>query len=168
MNALLLAVTLASGLAADDKDTMRYDDHGIVFNYPKDWKVEIDKKKDVTVTVAKDKGTQVRIQIFGAEVEPKAELDQMDKTYRKSFEGKLVKGSDKAVKRKLAGEEREGLTLAFEIMKDVTFNVEVFAFAAPSKKKTLAVIFHTSSLDAEMAKKGFAVIADSFQEAKPK
>src|SRR5262249_21186835 len=113
-----------------------------------------------------DKGTQVMVQVYDGGIDPKLIQGELDKALRKAFEGKLVKDSDKPAKRKLVGEERTGITMDFEVVKGVTTNVEFYAFKAPSNKRTLAAMFQFSPFDADAAKKGFAVIADSLEEAK--
>jgi hypothetical protein len=173
MRGLLLTLTfaliLAPGLAADDKETATYEGHGLTFRHPKDWKATVEQKGGIlTINVQQDKGPQAMIQVYPALVTSKQVLGQMDKAFRKAFEGKLVKDSDKAVKRKLAGAEREGLAMAFDVAKGVTVNFEVFAFETPSKKRTLAVVFQHIPPHADAAKKGFGMIADSLREGKPR
>jgi hypothetical protein len=172
MNSLLCAVIVGSAVAVGveplDQETTKYDDHGITFRYPKTWKATADQKGVTTITVQKDRGTQAMLQIYPAAATPTQILDQMDKTFRKLFEGKLVKGSDQPLKRKLAGEDRDGITMAFEVAKGVTVSVEVFAFVPASKKQTIGVVFQYNSVDADVARMGFKTIAESLQEAKAK
>jgi hypothetical protein len=177
MSALILTLVLASTFPAGasfadapDKETATYEDNGVSFRYPKDWKVRAEpaKKGPLTIFAEKDGNTHAMIQIYPPEATPKLILDEMDKAFRKAFEGKLVKGSDKAAKRKLVGEERTGLAMDFEVAAGVIFTVEVLAFELPSKKNTLAVIFQTTAGSGDGGKKGRDVIADSLKEQKPK
>jgi hypothetical protein len=159
---------------ADPKDAKpkRYAEHGIAFNYPPELKITTRPDRGfVTITAETAKGTLALIQVYTVEADPKDILTEMDKSLRKQFaaiKGELVKGSDKPVKRKVAGSEREGIGLEFMLGKDVSFKIEVYAFQAPSKKKVFAVILQQSSLEAEAGPKYFAVIADSLEETKEK
>src|SRR5262245_38531419 len=119
MRTLLLAVAVAGAVlvgTALAQDAARFSGEGIAFDYPKGWKAKAEKARGVTaVTVRNDKGTQVLLQLHPGGTDPKVVRDLMDKSFRKAFEGKLVKGSEKAAKRKIAGGEREGVAMDFEV-----------------------------------------------------
>jgi hypothetical protein len=157
----LLAVLATNAVHADDA---KFDDKGVTFTYPKDWTVKADSKKDlVTITAVNNKGTTVTITMNSPEVDPKLISGELDKTFKKIFEGKVVKDSDKPVKRKLMGAEREGQALEIEIVKGVTSKLEYFAFKG--SKNTISVTLQTTSIDAD-AKKGVDMIADTLAEKK--
>lgn len=169
MRILLLAVIVAmvalvgTGLA---QDAARFSEQGIAFDYPKGWKAKTEKPGGVlTVTVQNDKGTQAIVQLHAGGTDAKAVRDLMDKSFRKAFEGKLVKGSEKTVKRKLVGAEQEGVAMDFEVAKGVAIHFEIFAFALPSKKQVVCAVFQHAAFDADEAKKGFDQIAASLAEA---
>jgi hypothetical protein len=145
----------------------RYSDNGITFAYPKEWKVATEKADGVvTVIVQKDKGTQAIVQLHPAEADPKGVRTQLETAFRKAFEGKLVAGSEKAPKRKIAGAEREGVAMDFEVAKGVAIHLEVFAFSLGPKKPIVCIVFQHSAFDADAAKKGFDMIAASVEEKK--
>jgi len=167
MKRFLLAVllggcTLAAALAQD----ARYSENGITFDYPKGWKVKTEKPGGiVSVTVQNDNGTQAIVQVHPADADPKKVRSEVEKVFRKAFEGKLVKGSEKAVKRKMAGKEREGAAMDFEVAKDVPIHFEFFAFPLAAKKPVVCVVFQHGGFDADAAKMGFGLIAGSLAES---
>lgn len=147
------------------QESARYSENGVTFDYPKGWKAKAEKPGGApAVAVQNDKGTTALLQLHPAGADPKAVRALMDKSFRKAFEGKLVPGSEKAVKRKLAGGEREGVAMDFEVAKGVAIHFEIFAFALPSKKVVCAVFQH-GGFDADAAKKGFDLIAGSLAES---
>jgi predicted Zn finger-like uncharacterized protein len=153
-------------------DAARYSANGIIFDYPKEWKVKTETPAGVvSITVANDKGTQALVQLHQADADPKAVRTQLETGFRKAFEGKLVAGSEKAVKRKIAGGDRDGGAMDFEVAKGVAIHFELFAFPLGPKKPVACVVFQHAAFDAEEAKKGFDLIAGSVTtaagEAKP-
>jgi hypothetical protein len=169
MKRFLLAVILGSfafALAALAQDTTRYSENGITFDYPKGWKATTENPGGVvSVTVQNDKGTQAIVQIHAADADPKKVRSEVEKVFRKVFDGKLVKGSEKAVKRKIAGSEREGAAMDFEVAKDVPIHFEFFAFPLAVKKPVVCVVFQHAEFDVDAAKKGFDLIAGSLAES---
>jgi hypothetical protein len=170
MRTLLLAMTVVSAAAltaepAFAQDKTRFAEQGVVFDYPKDWKVKTTKTTDgASINATNGKGTQMLIGLHPADIDPKALRELMDKTFRKQFEGKLVKGSEKSVKRKLAGSVQEGIAMDYEVSTGVVSTFELFAFPLPSKKRVVFVLFGHFHLYAEAAKKDLAMIADSLAE----
>src|SRR5262249_3006060 len=143
---VLSGFTLAAATLA--QDTARYSEGGITFDYPKGWKVTTEKPGGVvSVTVQNDEGTQAIVQVHQATADPKAVRSEMENVFRKVFEGKLVKGSEKAVKRKIAGSEREGAAMDFEVAKDVPIHFEFFAFPLAAKKPVVCVVFQHGEFD---------------------
>jgi hypothetical protein len=145
----------------------RYAADGITFDYPKEWTVKAEKPGGmVSITVQNDKGTQVLIQIHPNDANPKSVRSQMESVFRKAFEGKLVPGSEKAVKRKLASTERDGMGMDFEVAKDVVIHFDFFAFPLAAKSPVVCVVFQHGVFDAEAAGMGFDVIAGSLTESR--
>jgi hypothetical protein len=167
LTALVAGLAVALAAAGARADDAKFDKHGVTFTHPKDgWTIKDESKNDVTtITAANDKGSTVTITLNAPAVEPKTISDQLDQTYKKIFEGKIVANSDKAAKRKLLGEERQGKTMEIKIAEGVTTTVEYYVFQTPSKKNTIGVIFTTNSFDAD-GKKGVQMILDSIAEAK--
>lgn len=169
MRRLLFAVLLggfALAGATPAQDAARYSESGLAFDYPKEWKAKTDKAGGIlTVTVLNDKGTQALVQVHPADADPKAVRSLMETTFRKVFEGKLVAGSEKAVKRKVAGAEREGAAMDFEVAKGVAIHFEFFAFPLGAKKPVVCLVFQHAGFDADAAQKGFALIAGSLAES---
>jgi hypothetical protein len=160
---LIVVLTTNCGYAADDKT---YDDNGVTFTYPKDWTVKPDPKPGVTsINIGNNKGAMALVQVYAPEIDPKMITGELDKTFRKVFEGKLVKDTDKPIKRKLLGEEREGMAMEFKIADNISTKLEFYAFPSPSKKHTICVTLQSSSGDAD-AKKLVDAIADSLMESK--
>ncbi|HVS37615.1 MAG TPA: LamG domain-containing protein [Gemmataceae bacterium] len=140
----------------------RYAANGVTFDYPKAWMVMADKPGGVvSVAVQNDKGTQALVQVHPADADPKAVRSQLESVMRKAFEGKLVAGSEKAAKRKIAGADREGAGMDFEAAKDVPIHFEFFAFPLAAKKPVVVVVFQNGSFDSDAAKEGFDLIAAS-------
>ena len=167
MRPFLLAVVLGSfALAALAQDATRFSEGGITFDYPKGWKVKTEKPGGVvSATVQNDKGTQALVQVHPSSADPKTVRSVMEKVFRKAFEGKLVPDSEKAVKRKIAGREREGAAMDFEVAKGVAIHFDIFAFPLPAKKQVVCAVFQHAAFDADAAKKGFDLIAGSLAEA---
>ncbi len=165
---LALVVALAANCAyADDDDNKKYDDNGVTFTYPKDWNVKVDPKPGVTsITIENKKGSLALVQVYSADTDPKLVMSELDKSLKKSFAGKIVKDSDKASKRKLIGEEREGQKMSIMIVGDITSDLEYYAFKGASKK-TVCVTLQSTSADAG-AKKLVDAIADSLMEKEKK
>ncbi len=170
MNALLLAVALASGLygqpdsKADEKEP-RYSGSGITFTYPQGWKVKAEDQKGLSaITVSRDPVTFAMIQVYGPGVQPKLIEDATAKGFRKALGDKLVKGSDKAVARKVLGADRKGQAMEFQVAKEARVRVEVFAFAAPSRKKVVAITMMSNTLVGGDAGKAFAQVLSSLKE----
>jgi hypothetical protein len=168
LSALVFAVVAGMGtnraFAADDE---KYDDNGVTFTYPKDWKLTVDPKKGVTtIKVENKKGALAMVQVYAPDTDPKLISTEVEKSLRKIFEGKIVKETDKPSKRKLLGEERDGQTLEIKVgVGDVTSKMEFYAFKAPSKKATICVTLQSASIDSD-AKKMVDMIADSLMESK--
>jgi hypothetical protein len=161
---IVATVTVAAEPALA-QDKARYAEEGVVFDHPKDWTFKTSTKSDITnISGGNTKATQVLIQLHLTGIDPKALRDLMDMTFRKQYEGKLVKGSEKVVKRKLAGSEREGVAMSYEVAKGVTTNFELYAFTLPSKKRVMFVLFGHLSLYAEAAKQELNMVADSLAE----
>jgi hypothetical protein len=167
MRQFFLAVLLISLAApAPAQDATRYSEGGITFDYPKGWKVNTEKAGGVvSITAQNGKGTQAIVQIHRTDANPKAVCSLMEKVFRKAFEGKLVPGSEKAVKRKIAGREQEGVAMDFEVAKDLAIHFEFFAFPLAAKKPVMRVVFQHGEFDADAAKKGFGLIAGSLTES---
>jgi Concanavalin A-like lectin/glucanases superfamily/tRNA_anti-like len=145
----------------------RYAADGITFDYPKHWTVNAEKPGGmVSLTVQNDKGTQVLIQLHPNGADPKSVRTQMESVFRKAFEGKLVPGSEKAVKRKLAGAERDGMGMDFELAKDVVIHFDFFAFPLAAKSPVVCIAFQHGIFDAEATAMGFDVIAASLAESR--
>jgi hypothetical protein len=162
--AVMSGFTLAAPALA--QDTKRYAEGGITFDYPKGWKATTENPGGVvSVTVQNDKGTQAIIQIHQATADPKVVRSEMEKVFRKVFDGKLVKGSEKAAKRKIAGSERQGVAMDFEVAKDVPIHFEFFAFPLAAKKPVVCIVLQYGEFDATEAKKGFDLIAGSLAES---
>jgi hypothetical protein len=173
MNKLILLVCLGCILVvnivvADEKPKEnRYNANGVAFDYPKGWKVVEDKRSGVaTVTVQNDKGTQAILQVHPADADPKAVRTSMETTMKKAFEGKLVPGSEKAAKRKVAGTEFEGVGMDFQLAKDVAIHFEFYATSLAPKKPVVCAVFQNAAFDADAAKKGFDLIAGSLTVSK--
>src|SRR5579872_6682994 len=123
---LFAAVATNAVRAADDA---KFDNHGLTFNHPKDWTVKADAKRDATtITADNGKGSSVMITLQGSEVDPKTLTDIQVKAYKKAFEGKVVKDSEKPIKRKVLGSEREGHSLEVKLFEGVTMKLEHYAF----------------------------------------
>jgi hypothetical protein len=148
----------------------RYNANGITFDHPKGWKIMTEKIFVTSITVQNDKGTQALLQVHPPNADAKKALTLLETTFRKAFEGKVVKGSEKTVKRKIRGAEREGGSMDFEVAKDVAINFQFFSFSLGAKKPVVCVVFQHAGFDAEEAKKAFALIAGSLaaSTAKPR
>jgi hypothetical protein len=168
MRESLLAMVLG-GFAwagtAPAQEAARYSENGISFDYPKGWMVKTEKPGGVvSVTVQNDKGTQAIIQIHPAGADPKMVRSQLETVFRKAFEGKLVPGSEKAARRQIAGRDRDGLSLDFEVAQGVAIHFEFFAFPLAPNKPVVCAVFQHGGFDAAAAKKGFDLIAGSLAE----
>jgi hypothetical protein len=169
---LLFMVSLVvSTVSADDAkppaDVAHYSGNGIAFDYPKSWKLKDHKIGGIAnVFVQNDQGTQVILQVHPADSDPKKTGKLLEDSMRKAFEGKLVPGSEKAAKRKIAGVEREGLGMDFEVLKDIAIHFEFASFRIDDKKPVVCMVFQNSAFDADAAKKGFDLISGSLAEAK--
>lgn len=160
---LLGIFPLSVALAQD----ARYAANGITFDYPKGWKVMTEKPGGiVSITVQNDRGTQAIVQIHPADTDPKKARSEVEKVFRKAFEGKLVRGSEKAVRKKIAGSVRDGATLDFEVAKDVPLHFEFFAFPLAAKRPVVCMVFQYGDFDADAAGKGFPLISNTLAELK--
>jgi hypothetical protein len=163
MRAQLIVTMLAAlvGVALA-QDASRFSEKGVTFDYPKGWKVKSEAAAGVqTVNVQNDKGTQAIVQVHPAGADPKAVRAAMEQVFRDAFKGKLVAGSEKAAKRKIAGGEREGAAVDFEVAKGVAIHFQFFAFSLADKKPVVCVVFQNAAFDAGAAKAGFDRIAGS-------
>lgn len=160
---LILAAATTCVHAADDAT---YDRHGITFTYPRDWTVKTEEKDGSTRITAKNiSGSNVVITLYVPERDPKMLQDDMAREYRKAFDGKIVKDSDKPTKKKLLGGEREGQTIQIELLKDASEKLDYYVFSTPSKKNTISVILNTFSSDPN-GKTAAEKIAESLAESK--
>jgi hypothetical protein len=147
-------------------DATRYRANGISFDYPKGWTVKDEKPGGaVSVSVQNDKGTQAMVQVHPGGADVKVVRAQREAVFRKVFEGNLVAGSEKAVQRKIAGAEREGVAMDLEVARGVAIHFEFFAFGLGPKKPVVCAAFQHGGFDAEAARKGFALIAGSLGES---
>ena len=160
-----IALVAVTTVRADDAS---YDDKGITLTYPKDWNIKTDAKKEFTTIVLDNKkGTSATIILHDPSIDPKTMADNLDKQYKKSFEGKIVAKSEKAAKRKLFGEERDGQTMEIELVKDTDTKtkMEFYSFKTKSNKYTITVVLTTTSFDGEGAK-AIDAVTDSLKEKK--
>jgi uncharacterized protein (TIGR03067 family) len=156
---------LGDAKASDQhKEKKRYADKGIIFEYPKSWELKVQGTEVVTVSVTNEISTDATFQVHPAGTDPKALRDVTDKNFRMSTKIKLVKGSEKTVKRKFAGNIEEGISTEYETGAFVQ-RIEIFAFALPSKKGVLCVILGHVTLYAEKAIKDLDMIVESFSFA---
>ena len=166
LSALLFGLLAALATNAVQAQDMKFDESGITFNHPKEWKVKAktsDKKDLTTITAENGKGTTLTITLNDPSIDPKMISDELGKTFKKIFETKIVPGSDKPMKRKLLGTERDGQMLEILILQGVTSTLEYYAFKGP--KNTISVTMHTTSNDPD-GKKAVEMIADSLAEKK--
>lgn len=166
LSALLCGVVAAAAPNAIRADDATFDQYGITFTHPKDWTVKADDKGAFKIVTAQTgKGTTVVLMLHAPEIEPKVLADGLDKQYKKVFEGKIVPGSDKPVKRKLLGAERDGGGMEIKIVEGTTGKLEYYAFQTPSKKNTISVILNTYTSDPDGAK-AVEKLAESLAEKK--
>jgi hypothetical protein len=162
------AATPQKEVAEKKQEAARFADHGVVFDYPKGWKIVTKINKDIATVSVSDaaRGTMADVQIHPAGVDPKGLRDLMDKSFQDGFGGggKVIKGSVKSVKRRLAGSVQDGAASSYDLGKGVVMNLEIYAFPLPSKKKVVCVILGYFSLYAESAQKELDLFAASFAE----
>jgi hypothetical protein len=152
---------LSSSLTA--QEVAKFEQGGIRFDYPKGWKVDSPPKQSnlILATISNPAGSQVTLQIHPLNADPKKIVEQTEKSFRKTFAGKLVPGSDKGVKQHVMGSEREGKALDFEVAKGFPMHFELFAFRIADKKPIVGLTLNYLKTDAEEANKGFKMIANS-------
>jgi hypothetical protein len=144
-----------------------YADHGVTFDYPKDWKLNTqDKKTTFIITAQTEQGSMAMVQVVPNIPDADDFLKQVYDVVKKQFEGKVVKDSEKSVKRKISGTELTGKSLEIEPAPGASIKQEMYAFKAPSKKFVVFVMLQTNLNEKEKEKieKGFEEVINSLKE----
>ena len=145
---ILFAVTSVDTVRAADDE--KFDDFGITFTHSSDWTISVENKDgNKTITATSKSGTTVALVLLDPDVDPKTTQEVFQQSYKKAFEGKLVKDSEKPVKRKILGAEREGSTMAAKPAEKFEVKLDFYTFRTPSKKNILSVVLMTNSLEPE-------------------
>jgi hypothetical protein len=170
MHAALCWLVLGSAFfpAADPAEEKgHYADHGITFDYPKDWKLNTqDKKTTFIITAQTEMGSMAMVQVVPNIPDADDFLKEVYDVVKKQFEGKVVKDSEKSVKRKISGTEQTGKSMEIEPAPGASIKQEMYAFKAPSKKFVIFVMLQTNLNEKEKDKieKGFEQVAKSLKE----
>ncbi len=154
--------------AADpDDDKGHYADHGVTFNYPKDWQLKTqDKKATFIITAQTEQGSMAMIQVVPNIPDADDFLKQVYDQVKKTFEGKVTKDSEKSVKRKISGTEQTGKSLEIVPGPGASLKQEMYAFKAPSNKFVIFVMLQTNlnEKNQEDIEKGFKQVVNSLKE----
>jgi hypothetical protein len=145
------------------REFLRFEEHGISFNYPRDQKVTTETEEGVvSVTVEGVASPLVIVQAYPPLVSVAEVRKLATAEFIKEFKanGGRFAHAGKPVQRSIGGVNRAGTVLEFTLLGQKN-RMEVYAFSHGGA--TRAVFLQHDLEDAAAAKKLFAVIADSLQ-----
>jgi hypothetical protein len=117
----------------------------------------------VTVTLETANSLLALIQVYSAPTTPEEVSGALVKTFREEFKSRnaeFLENSGKLVKRNIHGIERTGQAMDF-LFAGERMKLEVYAFQRANT--VIAILLQHHIDDAELAKKYFTIITDSFQ-----
>jgi hypothetical protein len=146
------------------KAVLQFADHGVSFNYDPALKVSTAKEVGVvTISVESTASPLAMILIYSIALTPDEAVTSLMQGFRDEFRSRgaeFLEGSGKTVRRPFRGVTREGQALDFLLAGERT-RLEVYAFQKGTS--VIAVVLQHLASDAELAKKHFGILTDSFQ-----
>ena len=161
-------ITTASGeklqAVLKRKEILRFTAPEISFNYPREMKVSAERSAGLlSVSVEATESPLAIVQVYSVPTTPaeirKSLVDELTTRF-KNEKAKFLPGNGRAVKRKIAGAERDGQALEL-MLASLKMRSEVYTFT--KGKAVVAVVLQAAADDEALAKKYFQVISDSME-----
>jgi hypothetical protein len=150
--------------AFPQKSLLRFEAHGIAFNYPPSMQISIEQDLEVTtIMIEGESSLPIMIQVYPNSEDPVRVHKLLLKTFVHEYlsrKAELLQRSGKTVKRRISGNQREGQVLKLLFL-NRSMNIEVYAFQR--NKDVVAVVLQYVSKESRRAEKYFSPILESLE-----
>ena len=146
------------------KPGIEFSGSGISFTYPSDMRVQTERESGFdTFTVQGADSPLAIIQVYRAPIEDLALLKTLVGTMRQEYRktgARIIPGTDRAVKRKVAGAERTGKGFDVKVSGSL-FTLEIYAVRVNGR--SVSITLQHDQNEGRLAKKQFATITESLK-----